>query len=392
MFSAVDRKGTIQTVHGKTDEQIRMFKNQSFYCPVCKQPLQLKAGLVNQPHFAHIHLNTCPTFWEPESDEHIEGKLLLKDLFSKMNWDTRLEVYLPEISQQPDLLLNKNNKQVAVEYQCSAINIQRFRQRVKGYQSIDMEQRWVFGPKLTQRISSTQIKLSETAFISLLKNNQKFEGWSLYPGNMILVLDHSILPFSPRKIFALQDTFSIPEYPLSITQSNISVLINEWKKTRIHWLLAPNISKAPKDRSYYRFMYNQRIHRSTLPAFIGIPLFSLPYIKTSAPVWQTYVFYDSFSLLQKQSKFTIKQMESLFQKRIHGGNIQLRNFLFLSPNYQIPLHDYLHFLIRINVFKKDGNDIVVGPELGKLSHVKTTDQSIHAIHQFYRKYEMFFLS
>jgi competence protein CoiA len=110
-----------------------------YYCPICKGKVILKKGKINIPHFAHFNHNQCMTVKNCQTNEHLLGKKqLLKFIDSD---DVKMEFYIQSIKQRPDLLW----KQLAIEFQCSPITLQRFRQRVSGYRSIQMKSLWVLG-------------------------------------------------------------------------------------------------------------------------------------------------------------------------------------------------------------------------------------------------------
>lgn len=114
--------------------EIRLQKQ--FFCPSCHTPLLLKIGEVNIPHFAHQTRTACETFSEPESSLHLQGKLLLYQFFSHLNFKVELESYIPQISQRTDLLVNAY---FAIEYQCSLIPVSQLKQRSQGYLKMNMQ-------------------------------------------------------------------------------------------------------------------------------------------------------------------------------------------------------------------------------------------------------------
>src|SRR5699024_11600971 len=86
------------------------------------------------PHFAHQAKQDCPANRGGEGPVHEKGKLLLYQWLKKHNVDVRLEHYLPNIQQQPDLFLQLNKQRIAIDYQCSKIPITQLQKRNKGYQ------------------------------------------------------------------------------------------------------------------------------------------------------------------------------------------------------------------------------------------------------------------
>ena len=67
--------------------------------------------------------NQCSQlFAEGESTLHLQGKIQLYEWFKKHGHQVKLEPYLKELSQRPDLLVTIDKEQFAVEFQCSTIS------------------------------------------------------------------------------------------------------------------------------------------------------------------------------------------------------------------------------------------------------------------------------
>lgn len=373
---------------GKTRDQVAMIKKGPFYCPICRQMVQVKAGTINIPHFSHLSLEQCPSEWERESWDHLTGKLQLQDIFLKLNWNVDLEFYLNEISQKPDLLIEKDMHRMAIEYQCSSLSLERLHQRIEGYRKFGIEQRWIFGPQQLTLLKASQARLSEVAFSCLQRANHQFYGWALDVNRQTLIHIHHFLPFSPRKVFCLHTPYSLQNVNPVNPKNSLPKILQDWEKERLKWSVFPNISKDKRDQAYNRFLYLENTHRSLLPPFIGIPQFSLPFIKTPAVVWQGYVFFDLFRLIQKQTKVSIQQLLQLIKKRVNTGEIMTRTFMFIPSSFEIPIQDYVKFLIQIHVFHKKENHIIMGHEGNNIRFNSITqDQSIQELIGFYQKYK-----
>ncbi|MET3698344.1 competence CoiA-like predicted nuclease [Bacillus oleivorans] len=386
MFVAINQNGHIYSLIGKSREEIIPLRQQEFYCPGCKQKVQLKIGEINHPHFSHIQYHRCPFEWEPESEQHIDGKLLLQTFFQNLGWKTELEVYLKAISQKPDLLLKKGSQQFAIEYQCSPLTLSRLRERVEGYSRLGIKQKWFFAPSLIKsQSSSSSICLSEIVITGLVWNDPYFHLWCLDPDNRKLILFHHIFPFSQKKIFALQTPYSLLDQPPLITTPSSKSIIRSWKQERIKWLLTPNVSKKSSDLQFYRYLYQKSVHRSLLPPFVGIPHLSLPYIKTPAPIWQAYVCLELYQILQRKESISREHLIHLLKKRVQTGEIELRDFLFQPSSLEIPVLEYLQILVNLHVFSENENHILVGKEAQTIMNASITqDQSIRTVNAFYR--------
>lgn len=124
-------------------------KNETYHCPSCQTPVHLKLGAVIRPHFAHFQNEACEGFSEGETDEHVNGKLHLKEWIESLGYKVELEAYLSELKQRPDLLIHVEDRRIALEFQCSFIPIQKTIERSNGYLEAGYEVIWVLGDQFT---------------------------------------------------------------------------------------------------------------------------------------------------------------------------------------------------------------------------------------------------
>lgn len=116
-----------------------------FYCPSCKGRVFLKIGQIKRPHFAHYRNQDCYSFSEGETQEHLEGKLQLATYLKMREANVQLEAYLPKLQQRPDILFEKENRQIVIEFQCSSISIESIAERTSGYLKENYEVIWILG-------------------------------------------------------------------------------------------------------------------------------------------------------------------------------------------------------------------------------------------------------
>lgn len=122
-------------------------KAKIYYCPSCRSPVHLKAGSVTRAHFAHYKEKNCDVFSEGETEEHIKGKLQLKQWLEQQNIKVEMEAYLPQLNQRPDLLITLKQRNIALEFQCSPIAIAKVVERTEGYLKAGYEVIWILGEK-----------------------------------------------------------------------------------------------------------------------------------------------------------------------------------------------------------------------------------------------------
>lgn len=115
-----------------------------FHCPQCHGRMWLRLGDVRIPHFAHEAGAGCRNdFSEGESPEHLAGKQILYDMFTNMGLRTGMETRIPSIGQRPDLLVEKDGRAHAIEFQCSPISRSLINERTGGFTSIGVETHWI---------------------------------------------------------------------------------------------------------------------------------------------------------------------------------------------------------------------------------------------------------
>lgn len=116
---------------------------KELFCPVCGGLVKYCHGNVIAPYFSHWSLTDCPGESEPETPEHVQGKLFLAEWLRKQDGITNveLEVYLPDIKRQPDIMFMRNGQRCVVEYQCSPTT--EYKQRRADYKAAGIQDFWI---------------------------------------------------------------------------------------------------------------------------------------------------------------------------------------------------------------------------------------------------------
>ncbi len=143
MLIAKNKKGELVTA-------LVAKKGEEFICPACENQLCLKKGKKQQAHFAHWIIDACQALSEGETAEHLAGKIWLNQQFPH----SQLEVYLPHLKQRPDLLMDK----MPIEFQCSTLTLQRFKERTYNYLSFQYQPWWIVGQKFIPRQQISQLQ------------------------------------------------------------------------------------------------------------------------------------------------------------------------------------------------------------------------------------------
>lgn len=145
ILTAITKQGQVIVSVDYSREFLNHLKQRSaFMCIQCKEEVILRSGSINIPHFAHKRKSECiHSFSDGESKDHLNGKLQLYEFFKRHNCQPQLESFIPKIKQRPDILVNNNQSQVAIEYQCSKILPNTILSRNNGYKQQQIDPLWI---------------------------------------------------------------------------------------------------------------------------------------------------------------------------------------------------------------------------------------------------------
>lgn len=146
-------------------------------CPDCFGILIFKSGEHKRPHFAHKGI--CPyPYGEPESDEHINGKIALKDMLIRLFPDSKvyLEYKVDSTNQRSDVIVIKpDNTKLAFEMQCSKISGETWLERHNLYKQAGIKDYWILGNSLFRKIiKNEREKLCINDFISEILSHHDY--------------------------------------------------------------------------------------------------------------------------------------------------------------------------------------------------------------------------
>lgn len=112
----------------------------NFSCPFCNESMILVKGKIKIDHFRHYSRKDCEP--EPETEEHLSGKLFLYKFFKKQ-FHCELEPKLDGF--RPDVFVIALGRKIAVEYQCSPLSMEEFIFRTERYRENGIYVLWIFG-------------------------------------------------------------------------------------------------------------------------------------------------------------------------------------------------------------------------------------------------------
>lgn len=173
MLVAKTSEGTIINIMEETRAELELKRDNEWCCPSCQQRVIMKVGTVKQPHFAHKERHTCQGMSEPETMEHIMGKSLIYRWAKEAEMNVQLEYGLTSIQQRPDIWLDE---ELAIEFQCSPLSLERLAERNQGYDSLPTKVTWLLGEKFRLKDKLTNL-------------HRAFVKWHPKLGNYLLYLD-----------------------------------------------------------------------------------------------------------------------------------------------------------------------------------------------------------
>jgi len=116
-------------------------------CPICHGKYEYCHGKLVSPYFRHKDKTKCETIYsEPETEEHIQGKIALFNWIKKQNGVVKavMEGYIEETKQRPDIMFEFGGQQYVIEFQCTPIASEQI-ERHELYQAAKINDIWIGG-------------------------------------------------------------------------------------------------------------------------------------------------------------------------------------------------------------------------------------------------------
>lgn len=166
------------------------------YCPGCLEPVVLRRGRFRLAHFAHRPGSQCQ-LGEGETPEHLLGKRQLFERAKECGYRAELEVYLSKINQRPDLLLTSKDRQLAIEFQCSPLSLQRLRERNAGYRRCGIQVHWLLGaPYLRRHLRPSKV----AQFTQWVAGQPGLLFWDTRVGRLVVKRDYERCSYIRRPL------------------------------------------------------------------------------------------------------------------------------------------------------------------------------------------------
>lgn len=347
-------------------------RRDEYYCPACASSVMFRSGPKTIPHFAHRKNQLCEVASDPESIEHLTGKL---QLFKQLQLSTekcQLEKYFPQIKQKSDIYFEYCGSRVAVEFQCSSISLDRLNERTLGYLSISIIPIWIF------HISLLKVKYLSLVKLSKLVQQGINDSGQLYffdPIKEACVILSQLAPFSVNQYFTNINRIALinllPNHLLDF-HTAVPTYFHNWRLKRHHHLVK-SIRFEGLRVPFYQKLYQSGLHASQLPIFVGIPLPSGILLQTPAVEWQGRIFLALY-LLKTTTPTSTKQ---LFQQMIDKREIVVQESVVPGRPTMIALAEYLEVLKKVGFITFENGILSV-------HHEMITQASEEKLYQFLR--------
>lgn len=322
LLQAKSSSGKYITLALLTRKEIDRCRGQTFFCPVCNNQVIVKAGMTIIPHFAHKTGTSCDTMHGGEGIYHEQGKLLLYQWLHRQRLNVRLEAYIPEINQRPDLLVDVNGKQIAIEYQCAKIPKEQIDKRNKGYLKMNITPIWILGANHFKRIGEQVFHTSTFTLQFLHQFHNEFSTTLYYfcPYEKKLVTLQDIHPVRGNRIMAVFRQLYLQHATFIHLFENASFTAEQlylpWIKEKRNFRLRPRKQLYGRELAWHRWLYHNHLWIERLPSIIFLPIPNQLHMKTSLWDWQSRLWFQILNRTSVGGTFTTSACEQLIRHEL----------------------------------------------------------------------------
>jgi len=407
MFVAIDQNREKQFAFH--DDKVRLKSlsaTKKLYCPNCQKQVFFRGGPKRIHHFYHEAHVECSFVGEPETQEHLGGKLAIYNWLKEQypNAYVALEERITKTNQIADVYADFGNDQrFAFEVQCAEQTAEKWLERRKLYAIAGITDIWLFGANYYKEIDSEDIEEDEIVlrlkylqqtvnekersvyFIdvknNLVKHIGKFFGIS-YRTETRASIKMQQIPINEMKIYKIPSPCKyvlgnklsyekLQEYFIArtkeaaelwherkkqnaITMQRIQQRQEQRKRFNLYkkYLNNFSIEKVLQRMSHReRVLFKQLIKEygltdSNFPGIFNIQIQDYKFIHTPYPLWQLLVFH-------KAIKHNYSKKQLIFSKYLFQDiKEQLRYDVRDSKEVATLIHSYLVLLEKSGFLDK----------------------------------------
>src|SRR5699024_563231 len=298
MLIAIDRNGN--EVDAKDAK-----RNEKYFCPVCNSEVQLKRGDIKKEHFSHVSIHMCERhLYRKESEMHL---MLKHELYFKFGeaFNVKMECYLENIQQIPDLLVEDNH---AVEIQLSKVSPSIILNSTRGYEKEGIDVTWLIkAVEIHNNDNNTKEYKKEGIDITLLLKEEDLN----IKAHTIQLTQFHYAVMKDFIIYTVNNDLEISRYILTDNLRN-----NQWlfKIERIHYTdifnhycplffaklrsrndILKEIKSEREKRSYLNktigYLYQLSLSEDNLPKILYYSTPSERFINNNSLEWKLYLYH-----------------------------------------------------------------------------------------------------
>ncbi|TDQ42136.1 competence protein CoiA [Aureibacillus halotolerans] len=359
MLTAVNEEGQIVQLAGQPLDRI---EKRLYYCPACAEPVIPKCGSEKIWHFAHKANGICPQ--GGETAYHLLGKKRLYDWLTSQGVDAKIEYYLSELQQRPDIYFVRNQKAYVLEFQCATVPIDTILARTKVYKQHDIHVLWILGHK--------RVHAQKPPFHRLQQFDWSFAPPEDHPNNLLTFCPHSnmftefhsICPVTKTKIIAQTTTYAAQQF--SVYRALHATKKRSPLQLTPYWLTA---KKSWRSAAYWQSAYKQGLPRkyyeatgtsiSLVPGFIGIPSKGSEAFAHSVWDWQCIVFVTFlYPYMLSRKPIKSEAVKQWLTQAIEQKLLVVRPCIYCERDPFEAIQSYIEQLVHLEVCQKKANAYV----------------------------------
>lgn len=386
VLQAVDKQGkTYASYQIETKIDIKHIKEMAerdlLICPECQHPLLFRAGEKKIFHFAHKLNSACVyPYWEPETEQHIKGKLMIKEWMEKLypHSQVRLEYKAEGTNQRTDVMvIHPNGVHLAIEFQCTSLSEEVWKERHTLYENAGVKDVWIYGDvlhKYGKQIKGKTLHLLRGGLYETYKKKKVMYYFDPLTKRIRLLYGFG------EKEFEKEQVVDIPEYiPLLshvfwwggyIVTNHTKRLVQQQEKEmkeKQRWLEKrkerikamreemrdlPHLFTEGEYKQFVELCKKHGITVQSIPGCFHVHVENVNRIKTPTYLWQLWI-YDRF--FYKKSKHLSNVLKSViqeeFKKQVAGGVFRVGAGVS-KAQYTEVVQEYLNVLERIRLIEK----------------------------------------
>ncbi|MEK4789399.1 competence protein CoiA [Bacillus sp. FSL K6-2971] len=346
-----------------------------FYCPECREEVQLRLGEQRVYHFAHKQLTTCPLA-SGETAYHQAGKEAIMNWLQRLGHKPVLEKYVSKIHQRPDVAVSIGGTSYAIEYQCSNISRQELRKRTAGIREAGLFPIWVIGANRLKRKSAQLFSFSSIHW-GMLRESQKGSLIFYCPLQNRFIHLAQLLVFQPTKICAAMTVRPPTAYrklsDILSPPSSKRQVYKQWLKCIQQFRQRPPRILSNESKQLRNVFYE---HHQTafpfLPTELFIPLKEAYIFTSPVYVWQGCL-YDWIMRKKGNRPVTIQLLMKEIKRCVQMKEVKLRYGDISIEEIKEVITAYVHALVRQGFLHmtKEGNYEVASNQMP----IQTVDEA-----------------